>query len=168
VIMQQRSPVLKSRKQDFVLALLDFVKSSSFGSVLFVSGVDLSNRTDAQMFTPTCQIHPPNAPPLTTTALRALTSLPQYTFSDSVKDSVIPFIPGGGLTWRILNSLPPQWPVPTASLLRFVSEGDNRIDAALFAAAVAQVLGLSIEHWTQPNSWRQGLFGAPHDGTLYG
>jgi hypothetical protein len=39
----------QSRKQDFIVALLDFVKSSSVGSVLFISGVDLSNRTDAQM-----------------------------------------------------------------------------------------------------------------------
>jgi proteasome assembly chaperone 2 len=118
--------------------------------------------------TPTYQIHPPNSPPLTTTALRALTSVPQYTFYDGVKDSAIPFIPGGGLTRRILNSLPPQWPVPTASLLQFVLEGDNRRDAALFAAVAAKVVGLPLEHWTQPNSWKQGLFGAPYDRTLYG
>ena len=69
---------------------------------------------------------------------------------------------------RILNSLPLQWPVPTASLLQFVLEGDNRTDARLFAAAVARVVGLdSLEHWTQPHSW-QGLFGAPHDQSLYG
>lgn len=175
VIMQQRSPVLKSRKQEFVVALLDFIKSSSLGSVLFISGVDLSNRTDAQMFTSTYHIHPPNSPPLTTTALRALTSIPPYyTFAplasphDGVKDTAIPFIPGGGLTRRILSSLPSQWPVPTASMLQFVLEGDNRTDARQFAAAVAKVVGLkSLEHWTQPSSW-QGLFGAPHDQALYG
>jgi len=124
--------------------------------------------------TPTYQIHPPNSPPLTTTALRTLSSIPSYTFLPSsphngVKDTSIPFIPGGGLTRRILNSLPSEWSVPTASLLQFVLEGDNRTDAALFAAAAAKVVGLdSVEHWIQPSSWKQGLFGAPHDRTLYG
>jgi len=174
LIMQQRSPVLKSRKQEFVVALLNFIKSSSLGFVLFMSGVDLSNRTDAQMFTPTYQIYPPNSPPLTATVLHALTEIPPYTFTllsppqNGAKDAAIPFIPGGGLTRRILGSIPPRWPIPTASLLQFVLEGDNGIDAGLFAAAVAKVVGLDlVENWTQPNSW-QGLFGAPHDQTLYG
>lgn len=39
----------QSRKQDFVSGLLDFIKSSGLDSVLFLSGVDLSNRTDTQM-----------------------------------------------------------------------------------------------------------------------
>ena len=103
--------------------------------------------------------------------LNVLTTIPPYTFSSpqsAVNDAAIPFIPGGGLTRRILSSIPPQWPIPTASLLQFVLEGDNRTDAGLFAAAVAKVVGLnSSENWTQPNSW-QGLFGAPHDQTLYG
>jgi proteasome assembly chaperone 2 len=66
--LQQRSPVLKvrffssyldfsgkltflekSRKEDFVSALLEFVKTSEFACVLFLSGVDMLNRTDAQM-----------------------------------------------------------------------------------------------------------------------
>ena len=124
--------------------------------------------------TPTYQILLPNSPPLTTTVLHALTEFPPYTFAllsssqNGVKDTAIPFIPGGGLTRRILSSIPSRWPIPTASLLQFVLEGDNRTDAGLFATAVAKVVGLHLpENWTQPNSW-QGLFGAPHDQTLYG
>jgi proteasome assembly chaperone 2 len=40
---------LQSRKQDFIESLLEFIKVSNFGAALFLSGVDLSNRTDAQM-----------------------------------------------------------------------------------------------------------------------
>jgi len=65
-MVQQRSPVLKvrelfnysivfrkcsaqDRKYEFITALLDFLKSSNFGAVLFLSGVDPLHRNDSQM-----------------------------------------------------------------------------------------------------------------------
>lgn len=49
-------------------------------------------------------------------------------------------------------------------------EGDNRADANLLAGVIAKVLSLDsqIQEWRQPGSWKEGLFGAPHDQTLYG
>ncbi|KAG6900494.1 hypothetical protein C0993_009804 [Termitomyces sp. T159_Od127] len=113
---------------------------------------------------------------LTTPAEYALTTLPiaMYTSPvlqsphESVQEVGVPFIPGGGLTRRIMASLPPNWNIPTASLLQFVLEGDNRGDARLLAAVVAKVIGHDVLEWQQPNSWNVGLFGAPHDQTLYG
>ncbi|KAG6830461.1 hypothetical protein H0H92_000614 [Tricholoma furcatifolium] len=176
LVIQQRSPVLKSRKEDFVSSLLQWIQTSGVASVLFLSGVDLSNRTDAQMLTPTYQLQPRNGPSLSGTPLNALTTLPIATYTSPVFQSpheretvdAIPFIPGGGLTRRVLASLPAEWTVPTAALLQFVLEGDNQADARLFAAVVAKVLGLDISDWRQPKSWNVGLFGAPHDQTLYG
>ncbi|KAF8070664.1 PAC2 family-domain-containing protein [Lyophyllum atratum] len=156
LVIQQRSPVLKSRKQVFVTSLIDFIRTSGVGSVLFLSGVDLSNRMDSQMFTPTYQLQPRNSPSLAATSLDALTSLPIPTYTSPVLQS------------RILGSLPQDWPIPTASLLQFVLEGDNRADARLFAAVVAKVVGHNLTEWRQPSSWKTGLFGAPHDQTLYG
>lgn len=67
VVFQQRSPVLKvlslrlllsstklafhpkSRKQDYVDGLIAFLKQSRCGAAIFLSGMDLTNRTDAQM-----------------------------------------------------------------------------------------------------------------------
>ena len=66
VVIQQRSPVLKvstglitsqisfiiifqARKEKFTSALIEFIKEVKFKSVLFVSGVDASNRMDSQM-----------------------------------------------------------------------------------------------------------------------
>lgn len=128
--------------------------------------------------TPIYHIVPPNAPPLQSTPLHRLTTLPIPTYSSPVSqhpqtgddEDTIPFIPGGGLTRRILSSLPQQWPTPTAAILHFVVEGDNQADAAVLASAVAHVLGLeqSVKEWVQPGSWKQGLFGTPHDQTLYG
>lgn len=81
----------------------------------------------------------------------------------------IPFIPGGGLTRRILATSH-SFNIPVAALLQFVVEGDNRGDAHLLAAVTTKILGVDggITQWRQPLSWQQGLFGTPHDQTLYG
>jgi proteasome assembly chaperone 2 len=159
-----------------------------------LSGVDMSNRTDAQMMfvtfkcfarlhryllspsTPTYYIRPPRSPSWEGSSLSPITQLPIPEYSSPVSqfpgasqdEGPIPFIPGGGLTRRILSNLPESWEIPAAALLQFVLEGDNRSDASLMAAVVAKVLALEVPEWKQPFSWQQGLFGTPHDQTLYG
>jgi len=180
VIMQQRSPVMKSRKEEFTESLLGFIECSGIAACVFLSGVDMSNRTDAQMLTPTYYIHPPNTPPLASSPLSNLSQLPipEYTSPVSqhpqscANEGSIPFIPGAGLTRRLLSSVESKktWSIPTASLLQFAVEGDNRGDANLFAVVVAKVLAVDklIREWKQPTSWMQGLFGTVHDQSLYG
>lgn len=125
---------------------------------------------------------PPNGPSLVQSPLADLSTLPIPIYTSPVRqhnqpseqekkdEGSVPFIPGGGLTRRIFASISKDWPIPTASLLQFVMEGDNRVDAHLLAGAVAKVLNLDsqIQAWRQPTSWDEGLFGAPHDQTLYG
>lgn len=128
--------------------------------------------------TTTYQIRPKNNPTISSIALQSLEFLPIPAYTSPVQqepqnpeeNNTIPFIPGGGLTRRILQSLPDGWSVPTACLLQFVFEGDNRADATILASVVAKVIGVdeSCLPWKQPSSWREGLFGAPHDQTLYG
>ena len=84
------------------------------------------------------------------------------------QETEIPFIPGGGLTRRILSSIPDHWSIPTACLLQFAVEGDNRADANHLVTVAADVLRMNITGWKQPASWQQGLYGAPHDQMLYG
>lgn len=69
----------------------------------------------------------------------------------------------------MLSSLPKTWSIPLAVLLRFALDGDNRADAHSLASIVAQVMGIDITsiQWKQPESW-SGLFGTPHDQSLYG
>ncbi|KAI0305772.1 PAC2 family-domain-containing protein [Multifurca ochricompacta] len=174
VVVQQRPP--QSKKQEFIDALLQFVRESNLSAALFLSGVDMTNRTDAQMATPIYYIHPPSSPAWEGSLLSSISQLPipEYTSpiaqhpGASQNEGPIPFIPGGGLMRRILSNLPAGWAVPTAALLQFVLEGDNRSDASLMAAAVARVLSLEVQEWRQPLSWQQGFFGTPHDQTLYG
>ncbi|KAJ7497511.1 PAC2 family-domain-containing protein [Mycena latifolia] len=178
IVIQQRSPALKSQKHEFIHALLEFIQTSGVASALLLSGVDLSNRTDSQMLTPTYQIRPLNAVPLSSTPLARLATLPIPEYSSPVSQhplqttdetNDVPFIPGGSLTRRILQTLSKsQSSVPTAAILQFVLEGDNRADAALLASVVVAVLGLGIGGFKEPRSWKQGLFGAPPDQTLYG
>ncbi|TFK23666.1 hypothetical protein FA15DRAFT_593721 [Coprinopsis marcescibilis] len=178
VVTQQRSPVLVTQKQEFVEALFQFIQASKFSAVLFLSGVDSINRNDSQMFTPTFQIRRPNTPSLEDSPLHLLQKLPIPVFRSSTfviggtgeDQSEMPFIPGGGLTRRILSSLPENWSTPTGSLLQFVMEGDNRADATLLASVVAKVTEIDsqISEWKQPSTWKVGLFGSPHEQDLYG
>jgi proteasome assembly chaperone 2 len=90
----------------------------------------------------------------------------------------IPHMPGGGLSRRILSAIsayPASWNTPVAALVQFVLEGDNRSDAGLMASVVTRILGGVAEQiaserggFKEPKSWSQGLFGTPHDQSLYG
>jgi hypothetical protein len=126
--------------------------------------------------TPTYYIRPPNSPSWENSPLSSISRLPipeylspvtQYPGA-SQNEGPIPFIPGGGLTRRILSNVPESWNIPTAALVQFVLEGNNNSDASLMAAVVAKVLSLDVQEWRAPDSWKQGLFGSPHDQTLYG
>lgn len=160
--------------------------------------------------TPTLHIIPTNSPPLTASSLSAIEHLPipryaeiprtqshdqdleasdhRHSNKDTSESTTSPFIPGGGLTRRFLDSLfpsPPRstanntttkttvdspWSIPTLALLQFVMEGDNRADAHLFASVITKVLEREpgSAGWKVPKSWETGLFGSDHDQTLYG
>ncbi|KAH8828255.1 PAC2 family-domain-containing protein [Flagelloscypha sp. PMI_526] len=149
-VFQQRSPVLKAQKQNFIASLLTFLKEARPAAILFLTGMDMSQRADSEML-------------LDKNALQVPTFIPW--------DSPIP---GAGLTNKILSSIADateKWPIPTAALLHFVLEGDNTEDARLFASIVDKVLNLGIDEWKMPESWLKdgsGLFGGPVDQSLYG
>ncbi|KAF8332034.1 PAC2 family-domain-containing protein [Cantharellus anzutake] len=173
-LLQQRSPVIKSCKSEFISALIDFAQKQKFSSVLILSGLDLSHRDDAHMITPVYHLLPshnrslaPSSGPIST--LSAL--IPAYTGRTDLKDL---HLPSSGITKQLLRSLPPTGFPATGVILQYVLEGDNREDAYLMANIVGRVLGLSEfgRHlqfsWKEPSSWKQGLFGTPHDQTLFG
>ncbi|KAF8507452.1 PAC2 family-domain-containing protein [Hysterangium stoloniferum] len=166
VVVQQRSP---TQKEKFTASLFNFVKDTGFKSLLFVSAVDSTNRTDSQMHTPLYQLIPAVSPPLEESPISLLTSLPEYRtgISAPLTQSTIP---GGGLTRRLFSSVPDGWSICTGFLVWIGMEGDNRGDATLVASVVAKILSEDrrIQEWKQPESWQQGLFGTPNDQTLFG
>jgi len=128
--------------------------------------------------TPTAFIQPPVSPPLNAGPLASLADLPIPPYSSPLLREIcseggswhVPFIPGGGIARRLLSSIPNSWQIPTVCLLQYTMEGDNRPDAQLLATVAAKVLEstILISTWTQPTTWVHGLFGTPHDQTLYG
>ncbi|KAI9442222.1 PAC2 family-domain-containing protein [Lactarius indigo] len=133
VLIQQRSPVLvpsQPRKQAFIDSLFQFVQEQRLSAVLMLSGVDMSDRTDAQMMTPTYYIRPPNSSPWENSPLSPISQLPIPEYTSPVSQH-----PGA----------PPQ----TEGPIPFIPGGE-------------------VAAWKEPSSWQQGLFGTPHDQTLYG
>jgi proteasome assembly chaperone 2 len=49
LILSLQLIVLEALKQEFADALIAFIKTSGVSAVLFLSGIDLSDRTDSQM-----------------------------------------------------------------------------------------------------------------------
>jgi proteasome assembly chaperone 2 len=129
------------------------------------------------------QLVPSPSPPLANSPLGGLSTLPIPAFAPIDAGADVPFIPGGGLTRRLLSALSSPFPtdsdsnadtparVPTAALLHFVLEGDNRADAGVLATAVAHAVGIVDQlppgGWRAPASWRAGLFGGAVEGVLY-
>jgi proteasome assembly chaperone 2 len=177
-----------------VQAIFKFVQEAKFSTLLFLTGVSPIDRTDMQMLyvllfvntiglnvlkacsTPTFHLISAGEPAIEKTRLKALRelSIPVYSSPVMAKPNdlyaSIPFVPGGGLTRRILASLPADLTATTATLFRFVMEGDNRADAQCLAVATAESLSIRdvIKEWNQPSSWQLGLFGSQPDQQLYG
>lgn len=138
----------------------------------------LSSHWQFSHSTPTTFIQPPVSPLLDGGPLASLADLPVPPYSSPLPRDHrsegtswrAPFIPGGGITHRLLSSIPNSWQIPTVCLLQYAMEGDNRSDAQLLATVAAKALGSTavISTWTQPTAWAHGLFGTPHDQTLYG
>ncbi|ORX34713.1 hypothetical protein BD324DRAFT_634592 [Kockovaella imperatae] len=119
VVLQQRSPVLKSRKDQHVDLLHSFITSHAFAGVIILSSLDAANQNDAQLLTPHQLILPPtadrsclpiplqelaNLPPLSLTIDPSSPSQPSPPSAHN-PTHYPPFIPGGGLTRRLLTSL---------------------------------------------------------------
>ncbi|KAH7332648.1 PAC2 family-domain-containing protein [Rhizoctonia solani] len=167
-VLQQRSPVLKDRKEDFVSNFLRTIESSGFGSVLYLVGSDQSARTDAQMGSNRYVILAKDTTQdsIMSTPLAGLLELPplghSLTDQDDPEKSVIP---GTGLARRLLRA---PGTTPSIALVHYVAEGDNLPDAHAMATTVAETLKIQIQGWTQPPSWSFAMYGTPHDQYLFG
>ncbi|QRV82718.1 proteasome assembly chaperone 2 [Ceratobasidium sp. AG-Ba] len=164
-VLQQRSPVLKDYKEEFVQKLMDMIQSSAFGNVLYLVGSDLSTRTDAQMSSVYYHALSKDTTKgnISATPLGSIVDLPAFAGGVDAQDAIIP---GAGLARRLLSA--PGSNPPRAALVQFVAEGDNIPDAHAMAAMVAKVLKIETQGWKQPPSWNFGMYGTPHDHELFG
>ncbi|KZT41428.1 hypothetical protein SISSUDRAFT_278921 [Sistotremastrum suecicum HHB10207 ss-3] len=163
VLIQQRSPVLKYHKEKFGEQFVRWVVDSAFSALVLLAGVELTNRTDAQMSTATYHLVANPGRGIELPRGLDLSGIPSFVPNDEPIR-----MPGTGLTRRILQD-PSLAKVPTVAVLRFVMEGDNREDAHDFASTVAHIAGVKIPRtgWREPQSW-VGLFGRDFEQTIYG
>ncbi|CAE6430446.1 unnamed protein product [Rhizoctonia solani] len=165
-VLQQRSPVLKGRKEEFVTHLLRTIESSGFGSVLYLVGSDQSARTDDQMGSNRYVILAKDTTrdSIMSTPLADLLQLPPLGHSladqDDPEKSVIP---GTGLARRLLRA---PGTTPSIALVHYVAEGDNLPDAHAMATTVAETLKMQIQGWTQPPSWSFAITHEEIEGKL--
>ncbi|KAL7005843.1 hypothetical protein EMMF5_004579 [Cystobasidiomycetes sp. EMM_F5] len=159
-LIQQRSPVIKSRKDAFVASLIAFVQQAHFSGILVMAGTDPSIHRDFDNPSPfryiTLKDHK------LATGLKAVASrfVAQPTTSANM-----PLISAGGITRRLLSGLAASMQntpeIEVACLLMFVVEGDNRQDAHVLARTVSKTLDVNVseDSWREPVSWKTGLYG---------
>ncbi|WVQ62578.1 uncharacterized protein L199_000720 [Kwoniella botswanensis] len=184
-VIQQRSPTLKTKKDEHVELIRQFIESSSFGFVLILTSLDAANQDDAQLLTPHQRVLPPSSSSSSHKTLQTLeNTLPPLqlnidsdlpTTGSSNSSVYPPFLPAAGLTRRLLSTLKDS-SIPHGAITAWCVEGDNSGDAMSLAQVVLRLLVIDDHvQLQQPKSW-EGLFGtvngwsggAGQDSELYG
>ncbi|KAK0568799.1 hypothetical protein OC861_001576 [Tilletia horrida] len=185
-VLQQRSPTLKSAKNEFVAALTQWAKSAKIAQILILGTLDAALRVDAEMDTPLVHLTSPGASSSQSALLQQLPKCcPQFR-SDAAHglpspaqaaQNAVPYLPGAGLTRLWLQAGGNDLPV--GALLLFAHEGDNRGDAHMLAKVVVQFLsqagllsstqhkGPDVVDLKEPRSWLT-VFGPQMDQAIYG
>lgn len=185
-VVQQRSPVIKSRKAAFVNKLATWVRQQNFNQVLILSSLDAALRVDQELQTPVVHAFPSSKSSTPATPLMDALKAQVPPFLDSkatarststVDPSSIDLPSGSGVTNRLLSALSQSsQPLPVGALLAFAAEGDNRQDAHLLARLTYSLLtgsrpttAASEQQPTfkEPSSW-EGIYGNTYDQSVYG
>lgn len=182
-IIQQRSPILKTLKDEFVSTLGKWAQEKGFREIICLAGIDAGLRTDTQMQHPFWQFnsssHSTSTSDSNTLSASFAKLLPVYTSAnthanhelsrraDSHTDSIPP-MPSGGLARKILRATKndSNWPTTTA-LLVFAAEGDNRADAMAMANLIVNTThNDKHSQLSQPSDWNL-LFGPPVEPGMF-
>lgn len=196
-VLQQRSPVIKSRKANFVKQLTRWIQEENFKQVLILSSIDASLRVDDELNTPVVHaLHAERSASATDLLEKLQSSCPPWMDAENQNQSRIQSKAGHslptstGLAGRLLNALSNSnsseandlASIPVGVLLLFAAEGDNRTDAHLLARTAFHLLtdseptGLRTlaaaahaqqDLFREPASWA-GVFGNAYDQRVYG
>lgn len=207
-VLQQRSPVLKDRKRSFIAQLSAWIRQEQFAGVIVLSTLDASLRRDQQLAegvpvlfrvatsetvvdvdesqsnsvvasiqsdVPLLDFDVDGPPPPLSSLSRGAEAASSTTAATQLarlpKSST-------GLLRPILLSLSSATAVPSAGLVLWAAEGDNRPDAHYLATVLRnffikdfqqqqQHTAGNVTALAEPPSW-QGLFGSAPDQALFG
>ncbi|ODN76005.1 hypothetical protein L202_05965 [Cryptococcus amylolentus CBS 6039] len=183
-VVQQRSPTLKTKKDEHVSVISEFAQGNEFGFVLVVTSLDSAHQDDVQLLTPYQHILPPTIVSSVPPIIQRIKNLPplslaisQPSFGPRSTSRYPPFLPAAGLTRRLLSAFSEdQKKISHGAVTAWCVEGDNRGDARGLAGIVLGVLGIANDvDIREPASW-EGLFGTTDgwsggfgaDAELYG
>lgn len=179
-IVQQRSPILKTHKDQFVSNLGKWAREKGFREIICLAGIDAGLRTDTQMQHPFWHLTSSSQPTPGSSLSASFTKLlPVYTRANTHaihelakeaknQDDSIPPMPAGGLVRKILKAAKKEsnW-VPTTALLVFAAEGDNRADAMAMAKLIVDTTQSNKDsRLSQPSDWNL-LFGPPLEPGMF-
>lgn len=176
-MIQQRSPVYKSLNSSYICALIDWITTSHFKEVLWLTSIDAAARTDDEFCTPILSLLPANSTPSTRILASLQTSFPQFnppsiqSLQIPTKTHIdVPHIPGSLLTRKLLHHISHSSVKDSfGALLYFAAEGDTRPDAHNLATLVVSLLSTTTTPQLllkEPRSW-SALFGRPAASALY-
>ncbi|XP_050396081.1 proteasome assembly chaperone 2 [Patella vulgata] len=184
VVVQQRAPIVKGKKEIFSTWLSDWIKESKFKQVIILTSSFSHERIDQQIYGPQLRIvmsssmeeqnsekflHKLKWLPL---EKRSCASPYEMENSDSKKDMI--YLPGSGIAKHILNKCK-ELPVLIMSL--FCAEGDNIPEAVSLSNHLntwLQLVDPQVDKsgsplpcaWKIPESWKL-IYGSGFDQTLF-
>ncbi|KAG2181907.1 hypothetical protein INT43_006832 [Umbelopsis isabellina] len=177
--VQQRTPILKGKRQSLLANLESFISIYDFSRILIITSTDASRRVDIQMTgVPFRLLASPEssvgkrASEINLPAYEKLPEeehqLPHHPESEAEKD--IPYLHGSGVARKLYGRLVSKYDV--SMLIMFALEGDNIQDSVEYAKCIDAVLGVvdtgraADFKWEYPASW-DWVFGAPLNPALY-
>ncbi|XP_013407431.1 proteasome assembly chaperone 2 isoform X2 [Lingula anatina] len=191
VVVQQRSPLVKGKRNQFVTKLAKWLKVSEFSQVVLLTSTFSHERLDVQMIG--CQerflatklmeekLGKKLREELKWKELEKRPSFPapaplmeQAPSSQNSTLQATSYLPGGGIAKSLLEECE-KMDIPLLVVSTFCSEGDNVPDALRLASHLNTWLHLvkpgsagdtSQGGWVTPSSW-QHLFGSTFDQMLY-
>lgn len=167
--LQFRAPIGQGLMNNFVSELTEVVIKYAFKNVLVLSSYDMTLRIDSQIQNSQIRwlcnepsLKPTISLPEEILKLEFEVKRNEYSIEDTpASQDEIPSLPGSGFTRKFLMLAHQKSLNQITALFSFVSEGDNRNDALLFADNLSKICDLNTEttSWKAPPSW-DSLFGS--------
>ncbi|ESO82678.1 hypothetical protein LOTGIDRAFT_155694 [Lottia gigantea] len=169
VVLQQRSPLIKGKKEEFVTWLSDWIKENRFKQIIILTSSFAHERVDSQIFG--CQLRILMSKSVEEKNGKLFLETLKWKevekrHGDEMTDSI--FLPGSGMAKQLFHKCS-ESSVLMMSL--FCSEGDNIQDSITLCNCLNSWLHLigpskNIHTWKTPESWKL-VYGSHFDQTLF-
>lgn len=173
VIMQQRAPLFKGKRNEFVKLLVEFIKSENFKEVICLTSSYAYERLDSQLYGSQCRFLLTGH--LKTDTIEELMNQLKWLHLEKRNEMMVEdnkfnesrdaYIPGGGIAQKF-HKICEDENINSKILIIFAHEGNNIPEAFNLINYLNQLKNYLNEtkrnNWSMPISWRY-LFGSNID-----